>query len=394
MDKQDCFDLEELIKIRRYIHKNAEIGYKEVKTGAVLKEYIEKRCPEGVKFVDMAETGFIFDIRGKAEPTKEEPQKDKIVAFRADMDALLMKENNPDLPYQSITEGAHMCGHDGHMVCLLGGFSKLMNNLHKLPSNRIARFILQPGEEAHGGALRMIKENCLEGVSEIWGFHNIPWDPIGQVTVKGGAFFAGIRQYDIIAKGKGGHSSLKKQLKNPVIALSQFNVWFEEAIATELEEENEKLFTVCFATLESSTSHNVIPDQALLSGLLRYLNKDSLKKVGDVLEKVAERVRQKYDIEIEVKVPCDYKLLENDTNLANELKRIIPEATEERVPIMAGEDFSEFSDIIPGCFFLYSVGSKCGKTLHTDNYDFNDDCIEGVSETWFKIMKDRLDIAN
>lgn len=113
-----------------------------------------------------------MDIAGK----KEAVGKRKIVAVRADMDALSMHENNPDLLYKSKNEGfAHMCGHDGHITCLLAFAWKYMGLLNEVPENRIVRLLFQPSEEGpDSGAKVMIQEGALEGVDEIYGYHNWP----------------------------------------------------------------------------------------------------------------------------------------------------------------------------------------------------------------------------
>ena len=84
-----------------------------------------------------------------------------------------MSENN-DLPYKSITNAAHMCGHDGHTTCLLGGLSFYLENLEKIPSNWGVRFIFQPAEEGKGGAIKMVKDGVMENMDEVYGQHNMP----------------------------------------------------------------------------------------------------------------------------------------------------------------------------------------------------------------------------
>ena len=334
MNSKALYNLKELIDLRRHFHKHAESSLKEFETSKKLKEVIREKLGDDVVIIEMVVNGFILDVRGKGAVVSD--GKDKIIAFRADIDGLLMKEDNPDLPYQSVTDSAHMCGHDGHMVCLLGGLFKLTENINKLPSNRIARFIFQPAEEVYGGAEKMIKEGCLAGVDEIWGFHNVPWDPIGKVHVKEGAMFAGVRHFCIKAEGEGGHSSLKKQLKNPVLAMSQFNVWLEEALETEFKEENEKTMTFCLPKFVNSPSMNVIPNTASLEGHFRTLDSSLFEKMGDCLRRIGDRVEQKFGVKVSISIVVTYKVLMNNKALTDSLKQIVPDCTEKGVPVMAG----------------------------------------------------------
>jgi hippurate hydrolase len=122
-------------------------------------------------------TGLIVDLKGTAPPKG----KDLCVAFRADMDALSMLELNHDLPYKSKNEGAaHMCGHDGHVACLLGFAALFQPQLSCIPSNKTIRLLFQPSEEGpENGAQFMIDKGCLEGVQEVYGFHNVPLGSFG-----------------------------------------------------------------------------------------------------------------------------------------------------------------------------------------------------------------------
>ncbi len=116
----------------------------------------------------VAKTGLVVDIQ--SEETKE---KKDCIAIRADMDALPMKEET-GLPYASKTKFAHMCGHDGHTTCLLGLAEYLAKKKDKIPKDKKVRLLFQPAEEGPGGARPMIKEGCLDGVDEVYGYHNFP----------------------------------------------------------------------------------------------------------------------------------------------------------------------------------------------------------------------------
>jgi len=125
----------------------------------------------------MAGTGLVVNIRGKAKPSGD----DFKIGLRADIDALPMFEGNKHLEYRSKTKAAHMCGHDGHTTCLLGGISMILQELENIPSNKEIRAIFQPAEEIGKGAQKMIEEGCLEGLDEIYGMHNYPQSKANQI---------------------------------------------------------------------------------------------------------------------------------------------------------------------------------------------------------------------
>lgn len=179
----------------------------------------------------MVKTGIVVDIQGRGPPVSDDL---KVIAFRADMDALVMAEKNPGLPYKSTTNAAHMCFHDGHIVVWLGGIAKLLGHINGLPCNHIARFIFQPAEEKFGGARVMIEEGCLDKIEEIWGLHFYPYNPIDTIYVISGVSNSGTRAYKITVHGKEGHSSCKSSLLNPVTALCDFNLSFERLLKTRI----------------------------------------------------------------------------------------------------------------------------------------------------------------
>lgn len=381
--------LEELIELRRFFHKHAEPSFKEFETSKTIKSYLISKGISETSITDCAIPGFYVDIKGQGPSSNTQS---KTIAFRADMDGLIMKEINPDVPYTSITNAAHMCGHDGHMACLLGGISKLLDNIEKLPTNHTARFLFQPAEESIGGAKVMVEQGCLNGVSEVWGLHNIPWDPIGQVYVKSGPFFACVSVYVITIEGKGGHSSLKKELNNPVPVLCEMNLLIEEALKNDFKDTNEKVFTFCLPNMKTSDSDNVIPTTVSMRGVFRTLDESLEPLLVSKIQEIALNLENKYNVKIKVENAFRYPLINNDSHLSEELKRIHPGCSEDKVPLLAGEDFGEFSNKVPGCFFLYGVGKKSGSSLHIHNYNFNDDCIDDVANLWYKIIADRLDI--
>jgi amidohydrolase len=173
--------LERIVEFRQEIHQHPEINFQEFETHKRIKNIlielgVDSKAIREVSVEGQAPTGLIVDLKGKAEP-KGNPF---CVAFRADMDALLMTELNENLPYKSKNVGkAHMCGHDGHMACLVGFVPLFLKEAEHIPNNKTVRLLFQPAEETVTGAKFMVEKGCLEGVDEVYGFHNWPVGKVG-----------------------------------------------------------------------------------------------------------------------------------------------------------------------------------------------------------------------
>ena len=137
------------------------------------------------------------------------------------MDGLPIPENAKDLPYRTQTDHAHMCGHDGHMACLLACAEIVQKHLNQIPQGKCIRLLFQPAEEGPGGAKPMIQEGCLKGVDEVYGFHNIPNFDEGDIRVCEGPFFAAVTRVRITVIGQGGHGSTPHKLVDAITCANQ-----------------------------------------------------------------------------------------------------------------------------------------------------------------------------
>ena len=214
---QNGGDISAMINLRRKIHSHPEGGFKEVVTQKVLSDTllsfgVDKKCIK-----TCAKTGLVVDIYGTA-PADKNSKGCNLVALRTDLDGLPMPENNQSLPYKTQTEFAHMCGHDGHMACLMAAAQVFCANRDKIPKNKGIRLLLQPAEEGPGGAKPMVEEGCMEGVDEVYGFHNIPNFDEGDIRVCEGPFFAAVTIVKIKIIGQGGHGSTPHKLSDPISA--------------------------------------------------------------------------------------------------------------------------------------------------------------------------------
>jgi len=194
------------------------------------------------------------------------------------MDGLPINEDNPTLEYRSQTDYAHMCGHDGHMATLLATAKALHESRDKIPKGKFVRLLFQPAEEGPGGALPMIKEGCLDGIDEVYGFHNIPNFDEGDIRTCKGGFFAASTSVQITIIGQGGHGSTPhKCAKDPISASTSLLNAFHSIRARNIDSSQNCVFSIC--NIESGSSFNVIPDTATLKGTIRTYNEEVKNKL-------------------------------------------------------------------------------------------------------------------
>ena len=384
--KTALFNLQRLTALRRTIHRNPESSFQEFMTSKAIREYLlSLGVPEQV-ILSRAGTGLQVDIRGRGPPVGTGLQ---VVALRADIDALEMLEDNSGLEYRSTNSCAHMCGHDGHIACLVGGLSLLLEDLDAVPSDRGARFLFQPAEEKLGGALRMVQEGCLEGVREVWGLHNYPVDPAGCLLVKEGLMMSEVNAVRVTVHGRGGHSSLKQHLRDPTLPACDLVLELERVLQAEFAEYNNKTLLFSLPSFKGSVTSNVLPDAVVLEGTLRIFDPKAKELFLPRLQQVVSAVAEKHQVKADLEFPYRYPMVVNDKALVEDFKQLF-DTSEDHLPLKASEDFSEFANVVPGCFFIFGIGSKAGKSLHAKNYNFNDDVIEQASRNWVKLIKHRL----
>lgn len=378
------YNLESLIALRREIHRHAELFFNEFETQKKIQEYLRLLSVPESSIKKCASTGLVVDINGKGPASGDK----RIIAFRAELDALPVCEKESKLEYKSETGSSHLCGHDGHMACLLGGVSLFLEEIESVPSDRTLRLLFQPAEEFQGGAKRMVNEGALEGASEVWGMHNMPIDPPHKIYAKVGSMTSGSNALKVVVEGEGGHSSLKGILKDPILPLCKINLEVERVLNEEFKEANNK--DLIFSLLKFSTSgaYNVIPNSASAEGCLRFYDSKLKDEFLNRFEKIIEEICAKHGTKGRLEVLHSYPIIVNNEKLFGELSRLT-EVGQDHCPSKASEDFSEFANVVPGCFFIYSSGLVSGE-IHKKGYNFNDEVIEPASKLWAKIMLDRL----
>lgn len=186
-----------------------------------------------------------------------------------------MKEVNPDLPYASKTEYAHMCGHDGHTATLIMAACFLQKHNNEFPNNCTIRLFFQPAEEGPGGALPMIEEGCLDGVDEVYGMHNVPNFREGEIRVKEGPMMASICGVKLIIKGQGGHSSVPHYFKDVISCGATILQNFHLIKSRYIDSRENFVFTI--TQFHGGNANNVMPDDCMLDGTMRCYNNEVFK---------------------------------------------------------------------------------------------------------------------
>jgi len=364
---------EEFIAVRHHLHAHPELSYQEFETS----KYIQKKLESfGLSYSVMAETGVIAMIKGKNASKK-------VIALRADMDALPIKEENK-VNYKSKNEGVmHACGHDVHSSVLLGA-AKILNELKSQWEGTI-KLIFQPGEERNpGGASILIKEGVLENPKPdaIFGLHVHPQLETGYFSFREGKVMASADELYITIKGPGGHAAAPHLTVDTILVASQLVVSLQQIISRNKSPFNPSVLSIC--SFQGGHTTNVIPSEVKLMGTFRAMDEEWRKKAHELIRKqcteLAESLGASIDVHIDIGYPSVYnneKLNEKARSLAAAYSGINQiQTTELR---MGAEDFGYYSQVIPGCLFRLGVGNvKKGITsgVHTPTFNIDEAAIE------------------
>ncbi len=373
-----------LTTIRRDIHQHPELGFEEVRTQKLVRQWLEAR---GYQPRDCAETGLVADLHptAKAGPT---------IAFRADLDCLPMPEYT-DLPYRSVHDGkAHKCGHDGHTTILMGLADLLATHRDDIPGN--VRLLFQPAEEGvrGGGAKVMVAEGALEGVDECYGLHNWPGYPRGEVRVRAGSMLAQVHNFAITLTGVGGHASQPQLCIDPVIAGAHLVTALQTAVSRGLGADGGAVLSVsCF---HAGDAPNIIPEKAQLEGTIRSYFPAATERVLARFHEIVRGTAAAFGVKIEIDVETGYPVLMNNSECAAAVARVAAglgsPVSEAELPMAGGEDFAYFAQTVPSAYFFLGAQKPGENTpvCHHPDFDFDDELIPLGISMFVGILRDRL----
>jgi len=365
---------DEVISNRRHLHANPELSYLEFQTAAFVKEKLENL---GITTIEQkATTGWSALIEGK-NPTK------KVIALRADMDALPIIEAN-DVPYKSRNPGVmHACGHDAHTASLLGA-AKILQEVKDQFEGTI-KLIFQPGEEvAPGGASFMIRDGVLENPrpSGIIGQHVMPFIPTGKVGFRQGLYMASADEIYITVKGKGGHAAMPESLIDPVLIASHMIVALQQVVSRAASPKIPSVLS--FGRVEALGATNVIPNEVKIQGTFRTLNEDWRAKAHQKMLQIAHGIVEGMGGELDFEIRKGYPFLQNDPEMTARAsaaaKAYLGDENVLDLDIwMAAEDFAYYSQVIDGCFYRLGTRNEAKGIIsgvHTPTFDIDEDALE------------------
>lgn len=348
----------EFIKIRRHLHAHPELSYKEFETSKFVQG---KLSSWGISFTIMATTGVTALIEGRNP-------RSRIIALRADMDALPITEEN-EVEYKSQNDGImHACGHDVHTTCLLGA-AKILSDL-KDEWEGTVKLIFQPGEERNpGGASLMIKDGVLENPPPqgIVALHVHPALETGRLSFRKGRVMASADEIYITIKSKGGHAAAPHLTADTILIASQLVVSLQQIISRNNNPTSPSVLSIC--AFNGGHTTNVIPREVKLMGTFRAMDETWRYKAHELIKKQTYGLVQAMGAEVDLHIDIGYPTVDNDEILTDKAWQLATEfigeenifETELR---MGAEDFGYYTQQIPGCFFRLGVKNRDCETVH------------------------------
>jgi amidohydrolase len=361
----------EVVAIRRHLHAHPELAFQEYQTSAFIAS---KLTQYGIPFqANVAKTGIVGFIEGK--------KKDKVIALRADMDALPILELN-QVSYKSQNEGVmHACGHDAHSAMLLVA-ARILNEIrHDLDGS--IKLIFQPSEEAFpGGAKAMIEAGVLENppVRHVIGQHVFPNMEAGKVGFKSGMYMASTDEIYLTVKGKGGHGATPELNVDPVLIGAHILVALQQVVSRMASPNIPTVLSFGRFIAEGQT--NVIPDQVSISGTLRTFDEKWRADAHQKITQLAQNMAISMGGSCEVRIEHGYPYVVNDPTLTNNLSLFAKEylgtrKVEELSLRMTAEDFAYYAHQVPSTFYRVGTRTK-GKeitNLHTAQFDIDEESL-------------------
>ncbi len=335
---------------RREMHRHPEVSFQEVWTSGYIEEALSGMA--GIEVSRPTETSVLGVIKG-VHPGKK-------IGLRADIDALEIQEEREDIDFVSENEGAmHACGHDGHAAILLGAAKVLSKNVDQLHGT--IYLIFQHAEEVPpGGAREMMATGLFDELDFIYGQHLFTPIPTGKIGVTNGAVTSNSDTFELKIQGSGGHASQPENAIDPVVIGSQIVAQFQSIVSRITS----PLDSVVISTTKfnAGTAKNIIPDSAMLEGSVRTIDGNTRELVKERMEKAIEGVCSMYNATFNFAFNYGYSDVINNHDMTDRVREIavaeFGDAIFEYPMAMGGEDFSAFSQKIPGTYAFIGAGNR------------------------------------
>ncbi|MBT2601634.1 amidohydrolase [Bacillus sp. ISL-53] len=374
----------EIVQIRRHLHENPELSFKEEKTAQYIIDFYKGK---GVSIQTNVGNGLGIIV------TIECGKSGKTIGLRADFDALPITEE-AEVPFRSKNEGVmHACGHDGHTAYLLV-LADCINELKDSLSGTI-KIIHQHAEETPpGGAKSMMESGALDELDAVFGIHLFPSHPAGVVGYRGGYSMAGRTYFKLAIKGVGGHGSSPHMANDAIVAGAHFVTAVQTVISRRLNPFDMGVVTI--GSFDGKGSFNVIKDRIEIEGDVRYMTAETQQLIDKEIHRIVKGIETEFDVQCELTYVPDYPPLYNDPELTEFVKNSLESMNDKEIkkvvefPVFSGsEDFSYYAEKIPGCFFYIGCKPKGVEKAyfnHHPKFDIDEDALLIASKSVAQVV--------
>lgn len=357
-----------LLKIRRQLHENPEIGFDLDNTVNLVKTELDKM---GIEYTSPIENSVLATIGNGG----------RVILLRADMDALPIRENT-NLEFKSENGNGHMCGHDFHTAMLLGTAKLLKENEDKLKGT--VKLMFQPAEEILSGAIKMVEAGILENpkVDVACMIHMDTTLDLG-VYLHKGAMATSNNNFRITVKGKGAHGAMPEKGVDATFVASQILNALQVLVSREISFTKGAVLTA--GHLNAGSAPNVIPDIAIIEGTTRTYHTESKEHIKKRIPEIAKYIAKAFRGEVEFEILSDVPVLMNNDHLIEITEKYLKEVEKENPdfkvfrgdPVTASDDFAHVAERVPGMMLMLGCKTNEGEIypLHNANAVFNEDSI-------------------
>lgn len=380
--------LDQLVAIRRDLHAHPELAFSETRSADLVARELAAYGLEVHR--GLAGTGVVGILR--------KGRSARAVGLRADLDALPLEEKN-DFAHRSTQPGKmHACGHDGHCAMLLGAARYVAQHRDAIDFDGTVYFIFQPAEESEGGARVMIEDGLFARypMDAIYGLHNWPGIPAGEMAVMPGPVMAGTCAFEIRVQGRGCHAAMPDLGVDTLVAVSQLVLALQTVVARNVPPCEAAVVSV--TQIHGGEAWNVIPDDAVLRGTIRSFTPQIQQLVERAIVRLSNGIADAFGASISVDFDSRYPPTVNSAAETALCRRVAADVLgrdavrENELPSMAAEDFAYMLQVKPGCYVWLGNGQPGstghgGCALHNPHYDFNDDILQLGVAYWVRLVE-------
>lgn len=384
MNYLESIDLESVIKWRNHLHAHPELSFQEFETSQYIEDVLTSLGGLTITRPTVTSVLAVLDTQ----------KPGKTIALRADMDALPMQEE-ADVEYTSTKEGRmHSCGHDTHVAMLLGATKTLLEKRDELTGKVV--FIFQHGEEVlPGGAKELVEAGVLEGVDEIYGLHVVGSYPVGFVGSRKGVLTAAVDTFELSLSGIGSHGSSPELSIDLIVVGSEIVNALQTIVSRSIPALEQGVVTV--GQFNIGTAANIIADKGFISGTVRTVNPEIRVLIEQRIKSIVQHICDMHGAKVDLNYILGYASVENTEAEFKVASQAVIEVVGQGFhelpnPFMGSEDFSAYTNVIPGCFMMIGGGNEPTYTYynHHPKFKIMDEALQIGAAIHVQIIMDLL----